>query len=133
MKVGGWSAIFGKVAVFTAILAVAVNVLVPAGFMPGAPGAPGLVLCTGHGPVQIASDLTGLSKASGSHDSKSHADGPCAFTGHGAAPPLAVSPFLSSEAATWLPFVEHSRQAFAVAPFLAAPPPPSHAPPSVSV
>jgi hypothetical protein len=125
--------VFRGAAILSAVLALALNVLVPPGFMANSQGSPGLVLCTGHGPVQIASDLAGLNKASGSHDSKPHTDGPCAFTGHGAAPPLAVSPLLASGTATWLADIEPARQSFAVAPPLAAPPPPSHAPPSVSV
>lgn len=127
-----WTGVRRGAAIFAAVLALALNVLVPPGFMAGGPEAD-LVLCTGHGPVQIASDLGGLDKALGSHGSKSSDDGPCAFTGHGAAPPLAVSPVLASEAAAWTPVVDPSRRALAVAPALAAPPPPSHAPPAVPV
>lgn len=101
--------------------------------MAGGQAASGLTLCTGHGPILIDSGQGGLSKASGSRDSKSHGDGPCAFTGHGAAPPLAVTPILTSEATTWIPFVARSRKVFTIAPVLAAPPPPSHAPPAVPV
>jgi len=118
---------------FAAVLALALNVLVPPGFMSGGQGAPGLVLCTGHGPVLLASDLGGLNKSSGSHSSKSKSEGPCAFTGHGAAPPLSVPPVLTSEASTWTPVLEPTRQPLVLARALAAPPPPSHAPPAVPV
>lgn len=127
-----WTGVRRGAVIFAAVLALALNVLVPPGFMAGGPEA-GLVLCTGHGPVQIASDLGGLDKASGSHGSKSSGDGPCAFTGHGAAPTLAVSPVLTSTSAIWIPFVEPLRQALITALPLAAPPPPSQAPPAVPV
>ncbi|HVY33546.1 MAG TPA: DUF2946 family protein [Caulobacteraceae bacterium] len=113
-------------------MALVLNVLVPPGFMAGGQGAHGLVLCTGHGPVMIASDLDGLIKGSGSHDSKSNAGGPCAFTGHGAPPPLAAAPVLASLAVSWS-FVPGPVSASVAVPSLAAPPPPSRGPPTVLI
>ena len=81
----------------------------------------------------IASDLGGLIKDAGSHDSKSKGDGPCAFTGHGAAPPLAAAPVLASLTVNWRYAPRPIRTATVAAPPLAAPPPPSQGPPTVLI
>ena len=128
-----WAGLSRGAAIFAAVIALVLNVLVPPGFMADSHGAPGLVLCTGHGPVVIASDLDGLIKDAGSHDSKSKGDGPCAFTGHGAAPPLAAAPVLASLTVSWSSVPEPVSTASVAVPSLAAPPPPSHGPPTVLI
>lgn len=128
-----WAGLSRGAAIFAAVIALVLNVMVPPGFMAGGQGAPGLVLCTGHGPVMIASDLDGLVKGDGSHDSKSKGDGPCAFTGHGAPPPLAAAPVLASLAVSWSSVPEPVSTASFVRPSLAAPPPPSRGPPTVLI
>ncbi len=127
-----WTGVRRGAAIFAAVLALAVNVLVPAGFMTGG-GSSGLVLCTGHGPVLVAADLQDQFQSSVSHGSKSKADGPCAFVGHGAAPSLATAPTLFGEATVWSPAAEPAHENLAVGVRLAAPPPPSQAPPSVLI
>lgn len=128
-----WASLSRGAAIFAAVIALVLNVMVPPGFMAGGQGAPGLVMCTGHGPVMIASDLDGLFKDAGSHDSKSKGDGPCAFTGHGAPPPLAEAPVLASLPVSWSSAPESAWPASVAAPSLAAPPPPSRGPPTVLI
>jgi hypothetical protein len=122
-----------RAAVFAALVAVVFNILLPQGFMPAGQGAPGLVLCTGSGPVRIASDLGApAAKPVKTPNSKS-GDGPCAFAGHGAAPPLSAAPILASEAAVWSPVARPAQAAPAPNLALAAPPPQSHAPPAAPI
>ena len=79
-----------------AILAVAIKVLIPPGFMAAAPanGQPlPLVICTGHGAMVLGPGdaFPGRSGHSPAPAGKSH-DSPCAFAGHGvAAPPPALT------------------------------------------
>ncbi len=112
-----------------AALALMVQVLVPPGFMLGGEAsAPGLVICTGHGPLIALADHGKPAKPP-----KSAADTPCGFAAHGAAagPPSAFSVAMAPFEA---PAVLIAR-AFAMAPSrgLAAPPPPSQAPPAPTV
>ena len=109
-----------------ALLALLINILVPPGFMTTARGqGPGLVICSGHGPVSVAlDDLAGTHKSP-----KSKPDAPCTFAGHGvaAAPTPAMAPAVQvfvgvPELAPVLADLTPGRG-------LAAPPPPSQAPP----
>ncbi len=98
--------------------------------MPAGGSAPGIMLCTGSGPVMIASDLI-----AGSHKAPqgpSKPDGPCAFSGHAAPAPLAEARVLQAMAFAWqvqaaLKPVEPNE-----APRPASPPPPAIGPPSLS-
>jgi hypothetical protein len=108
-----------------AALALLLQVLAPQGFMlSGQASSPGLVICTGHGPLL---SHTGHGKPDKAPKS---ADGSCVFAVHGAAagPPapvlVAAAPYTFAAAA--------SLPTFDAAPGrgLAAPPPPSHAPPA---
>ena len=112
-----------------ALLAVALKVLVPPGFMVAAPawGPPGIVVCTAQGPLSLGSG----------HDHAPHGkthDAPCAFAGHAAvaAPPsaLPVAPaeFVAYQAAAVRP-VNH----LAPGRGLAAPPLPARGPPSLLI
>jgi hypothetical protein len=107
-----------------ALLAVWVQALIPAGYMVGSGPSPGLVICTGHGPL-ASHDQPGGAPTS-------NHDGACVFAGHG----LAVSPQLASvlPAAS---VIEHAPAIVRAVPQspgrgLAAPPPPSHGPPELS-
>lgn len=110
-----------------AALALMVQVLIPQGYMVSAdPAARGLVICTGHGPLLSLDDHGHPAKAPG----KSGADSVCGFAAHAAgAPPPSLAALIP---------VAFEPQAVAAAPRLdlvpgrglAAPPPPSHAPPS---
>lgn len=110
-----------------ALLALVVKVAVPAGFMVAAPGSGAgfpLVICTGHGPMTVH---PGGEKGG----EKVHSDAPCAFAGHAvsAAPPIGA-PIGGSLAYA---AVEADPAGVRLAPGLglAAPPPPSQAPPAV--
>ncbi len=112
-----------------ALLALALKVATPPGFMVAqqageTPGVFPLVICTGHGPLKSADlPIPG--------DSKSHqgADKACAFAGHGLAPTLAQAPALIVSSARYAA-VAHTLAGRPVpGQGLAAPPPPSQAPP----
>ena len=111
-----------------AFLALVMKVAAPPGFMfaaqgNGAHSAPAfaLVICTGHGPLDLAKDKDG--------QTKQRADAPCAFAGHAAPPTPALG------ASTPRPRLAEYKAPLAVfadlmpGRGLAAPPPPSQGPP----
>jgi hypothetical protein len=108
-----------------AALALAMQVLVPQGFMLGADaGAPGLVICTGHGPLLSLGDHGKPAKAPKASDAY------CAIAalGGGAPPPVLTLPpgpaFTTQAPALARPLVSAPGRG------LAAPPPPAQAPPT---
>ena len=124
---GGWR----SVCLTLAVLALARKVLVPQGFMVAVRGAPfPLVICTGHGPLTVTLDQHGDPKAPAHKTS----DAPCAFAGN-------LTPTAPSDVAVLAePYAMvadrlHGDHGVDLAPGrgLAAPPPPSHAPPVLSV
>jgi hypothetical protein len=113
-------------AVGFALLALWLQIVVPQGFMVAREGSlPALVICTGHGAVLSRDDLGGYPDT----PAKSKSDMVCGFAGHG----MAMSPPLAARLASAMAWT-HSD---AVQPggdltrgrSLAAPPPPSQAPP----
>jgi len=108
------------------MLALLVQAFVPQGFMVAREGdRPAIVICTGHGPLLGSDDLRGYPAKAPEHKSSMV----CDFAGHGAglasaAPPVLAVPTLWSHPDTDTPSLK-------VAPGrgLAAPPPPSQAPP----
>ncbi len=111
-----------------AFLALAMNVLVPPGFMVGASPAAGtgLVICTGHGPAT----LPGATSPKGHPAGKSgHDAGACAFAGHGVSSAPPASARVASE--VFAPRVRTGAEPQDQTPGrgLAAPPPPSQGPP----
>jgi hypothetical protein len=130
MAAAAWNLVIGR-RVFTALtsLALLLQILAPPGFMVSTdPAVRGLVVCTGHGPFVVSPQPGKPAKAP-----KSTSPGPCVFAAHGAAPPPSI--------ATLIPTAEPnagnsaSGAVFDVAPSrgLAAPPPPSQAPPPIPV
>ena len=109
-----------------ALLALWVQVLVPAGFMVSANAAtPGLVICTGHGALDL-SDQSHSGKAPASK-----AQAACVFAGHGlantATPPIRLAtPAYAFTAPTAIEAAQASPGQG-----LAAPPPPARGPPLV--
>ena len=110
-----------------AMLALALQVCAPNGFMISRQaGAPALVVCTGHGPLLVAAadDHGRPSKAPASSD-----QGVCAFAGHGlttladAAPAAIAVSFAFARPPVSTPTYPSPGRG------LAAPPPPSQAPP----
>jgi hypothetical protein len=106
-----------------AVLAIAVKVLIPQGYM--APAQPGvgfpLVICTDHGLIKLDDKPT--------PPGKSRTDSPCAFSGNlvSTAPPLAVI----AQSEVWSPTPQRVeiRRDLAPGRGLAAPPPPAIGPP----
>jgi hypothetical protein len=112
-----------------AMLALVLQICVPGGFMVSRDaGAPALVVCTGHGAVTLADDHGQPGKAPADHE-----HGVCAFAGHGAAALTApvIAPIPVAYAFAAASPVQADRQAPGRG--LAAPPPPSQAPPLRSI
>jgi hypothetical protein len=126
MGVVGLTRIERGVAAFVAVLLLAVQLAIPPGFMVarGADG-PSLVICTGHGPMMAHQDAP-AAPGKAPHSKSGPA---CPFAGHGGAP-LAPPTFIPT--VTSYEAVETAvTLGVDLAPGrgLAAPPPPSHAPP----
>ena len=109
-------------------LALLVQILVPQGFMlaANANGASTMYICSGHGPVGGLDDHGKPAKAP-----KSNGDTPCNFAGHGVStpPPSAISVVATLLHIMAMPVVVAFEVASGLG--LAAPPPPSHAPPAL--
>lgn len=112
-----------------ATLAIALKIMIPAGFMPSVDprdGAVALVLCTSQG-VKVVDRLPGQTDE---HDGQPAHDAPCPFAAQGAAtPPPVMAAVVQAEPA---PDVEPlAPAALAAVPGrgLAAPPPPPTGPP----
>ncbi len=107
-----------------ALLAVALKVLTPSGFMIAQTrGGFPLVICTGHGPL----DLSGAGDPL--HGKKSSNDAPCAFSGHAATTPPASFVVSAAVGLVYLAPVTDRRGDLVPGRGLAAPPPPSQGPP----
>jgi hypothetical protein len=112
-----------------AILALCMKIAFPPGFMAGSSLAQPIVICSGQGPAMVMMDRDGhRMPAEAPHKGGDHS---CTFAGHGAAP---LTPDLrSASVAEPSPLEADLPAAFpAVTPGrgMAAPPPPSHAPPT---
>jgi hypothetical protein len=113
-----------------ALIALVFQVAAPPGFMvsPSSDG-PAIVICTGHGPLTLDA-RTGVPAHK---PAKAAHDGVCAFAGHG----VAVSPpalaFLGRADFTPSTIAPSKRADLAPGRGLAAPPPPSQAPPLVLI
>jgi hypothetical protein len=121
---------FKNIAAAMIVLALAVRVVIPSGFMPSVERSFALTICTGMDTQTVWLDKSGTLHKEDPSKSKSVEHQPCAFAGtaiaddasvdnlHGALPPLAsaVSAFHSIEVS--------------VGTGLAAPPPPATGPPS---
>jgi hypothetical protein len=108
-----------------ALLAVALKVITPPGFMIAqTSGGFPLVICTGHGPL----DLSG--KSDPIHGKKSTHDAPCAFSGHAATSPPASCVVSAAVDLVYLAPAIDRRGDLVPGRGLAAPPPPSQGPPT---
>jgi len=119
-----------------AVLALALKVLIPAGFMtaPDRNGLPfAVVVCTGQGAMVVEpGDLMGHDKKAPA-DKPSH-DQPCPFAGHGAA--VAAPGAFNVQAVAFAVYVEPAaRPVMGLCPGrgLAAPPLPARGPPSLLI
>jgi hypothetical protein len=126
MNAVGLTRIERGMAAFVAILLLAVQLAIPPGFMVarGSDG-PALVVCTGHGPMMAHPDDT-APPGKTPHSKSSPA---CPFAGHGGAPltPPTFVPTTTSYQATEAAATVGAD--LAPGRGLAAPPPPSQAPP----
>jgi hypothetical protein len=121
---------FATLGGLVAAVALVVQLAVPPGFMVSAiAGGPAIVICTGSGPLFVHPEHRG--QPGKTPNSKSNAI--CAFAGHGATP---VAPSTQSFAReVFETFVPASGMGVDLAPGrgLAAPPPPSQGPPTLSL
>jgi len=125
------SGLFARVALAMAVMAVALRVLVPAGYMPGGPGESAIVLCTAQGLQSVVVDhaARGPSNPADDRSGEPKTDHPCAFAGLAQAfaptSPAAFTP------AGWTVAAAPQARAPDAAPGrgLAAPPPPATGPP----
>jgi len=110
-----------------AVLALMLKVLMPSGFMLAEPGHGTLIaICTGHGPLTVALDDYGKSKA----PVQKKADAPCVGAGN-VSPPSPSGVAAVAEAVIYAPPAAPRAPSFDLLPGrgLAAPPPPSQGPP----
>ncbi len=122
-------------AMILALLALAMRLLVPTGFMlapAAAGGLPNLVICTGQGPMAMPGMTMAMSGADhDKHDSNDTGGHPCAFAAAGVAielPALLLPALPPVAALAVLPAFGLIRPGLG----LAAPPPPQTGPPSRS-
>jgi hypothetical protein len=111
-----------------AMLALLMQLAVPQGFMLARDaGQPVIVICTGHGPLLVPTADRGIpAKAP-------KPGGTCAFAGHGGTP--TVAPALLLAVVRFEPAIAIAPPGLSTTPGrgLAAPPPPSQAPPAASI
>ncbi|HEX4179213.1 MAG TPA: hypothetical protein VHY32_00330 [Caulobacteraceae bacterium] len=110
-----------------ALLALVVKVAVPTGFMVAAPGSGAgfpLVICTGHGPVVTH-------RADDKGENKAKPDAPCAFAGQSIALQTALAAPIGGAVYWRVIAPDHRGVGLAPGRGLAAPPPPSQAPPII--
>jgi hypothetical protein len=123
------SAPWRRLCMTLAVLALALKVAVPAGYMVDTTtgGAPAIVLCTAQGAVTVKTPGDHHAPASSTHDA------PCAFAGHGAAfvaaPPATVAVV---ERVAYAPFVPAPAALAAPGRGLSAPPLPARGPPQAA-
>jgi len=115
-----------RLAVALALLALAVRLAVPQGFMVSSQASgPSIVVCTGHGPLQL--DRLGDHKAPAE---KSKADPTCAFAG-AIAPTLPIGSTIPRQAVAFDRIVPGAASEQTPGRGLAAPPPPAIGPPQL--
>ena len=116
---------FERVLLALAAIALLFRIVAPPGTMVAETGhGAALVICTGHGPM---SAMASPGKAPAS---KNHGDSSCEFAAH-AAHALTAAPLELVGYAAWTPVARPQPIVLATTGSgLAAPPPPSHAPPS---
>jgi len=117
-------------AVGLALLALLLQGLTAPGFMVARQGDRATIaICTGHGAATSIVDLTG-------HPAKpaqSRPDAPCAFAGHGIVAATPIAALLASPIAVPTPPPATPRFDLAPGRGLAAPPPPSQGPPTLTL
>ena len=112
----------------SALLALALLVAVPPGYMPGVEnGRAGLHICTGHGLLTIGG---GDHKAPPAHGAQ---DTPCVFAGAATPPAPPLVPLAQPDLAAYALVQDRGIADAAPGRGLAAPPPPSHGPPILSI
>ena len=128
----GWTkrATSGRWLTAFAFVALLVQAFVPQGFMVSSVGgAPGIAICTGHGPL-----VSSLDHGQPTKPAKPSHEAPCAFAGHG----VGVTPSAGLAGGDISPAFFAAAQVAHVPDLLpgrglAAPPPPSQGPPALSV
>jgi hypothetical protein len=112
-----------------AAIALFMQVLVPQGFMVGGASDSGpLVICTGHGPLEQAASSSDHGAPANAPKSAGHDI--CLFAGHLGGLGAAEAPVLQGVVYRWTPETQIASPSLPSVRPLAAPPPPSQAPPT---
>lgn len=130
MAAAAWNLAIGR-RVFTALacLALLLQILAPPGFMVSSdPAVRGLVVCTGHGPLIVSPPPGKPANAP-----KSSSPGLCVFAAHGASTPPPLATLISTSGLSPDRTIPAAVFDLATDRGLAAPPPPSQAPPPILV
>jgi hypothetical protein len=128
--IGAWRKSRAGAGWFSALAALAllVQVLIPQGFMAsGDARSHGLVICTGHGPLLNPDNHGKPGKAP-----RSAAEAPCGFASHGGAAGPTPSFALAAARFDYVALPAARRLRAVPGRGLAAPPPPSQAPPALT-
>jgi hypothetical protein len=112
------------------VLALALRIMVPAGFMPSAERSFALTICTGMDTQTIWMDKSGTLHKEDPSKGKSVEHQPCAFAGAAIATDLLSSVSQIAMAPVALPTPSFTKGEVSVGAGLAAPPPPAIGPPS---
>ena len=126
LRVSVWRGLCGALAA----LALAMQLLLPPGFMVSGPsaGPPAVVICTGTGPLVHGRDLDPGHAPAG----KAKGGGPCALAAHAAGPPPMAPPMTTVAVAWLIPPTPDHRPPTAIVRHLGVPPP-ARGPPSVPI
>ena len=109
------------------MLALFLQWLAPPGYMMARQGGQAtIVICTGHEPAHALGDLSGHP----AKRSNTKPDAPCVFAGHGVGVPTPIAVLIASPLARATLPPTSARRDLIPGRGLAAPPPPSHAPPA---
>ena len=121
---------FRNIAAALIVLALALRVIIPSGFMPSSERGFALTICTGMDTQTVWMDKTGKLHKEDPSKGKSVEHQPCAFAGAAMAADLLSDDFQVAMAPVALAIPVFAKREVTVGNGLAAPPPPAIGPPS---
>ena len=121
---------FRNIAAAVILLALALGVIIPSGFMPSSERGFALTICTGMDTQTVWMDKTGKLHKEDPSKGKSVEHQPCAFAGAAMAADVLSADFQVAMAPVALAIPVFAKREVSVGAGLAAPPPPAIGPPS---
>jgi hypothetical protein len=121
---------FRKIAAALIVLALALRVIIPSGFMPSSERGFALTICTGMDTQTVWMDKSGKLHKEDPSKGKSVEHQPCAFAGAAMAADVLSADFQVAMAPVALAIPVFAKREVSVGAGLAAPPPPAIGPPS---